>query len=117
MRLALALCALLAVIGWADVERPILRLATGRDEVRVVVIVPQHADHRWLRVDGAVFDAAGEAVWERASWEQLEGAQAPKSRTLWWRLPRANPYDVGARTLRVRAAVICETAEGAAFIP
>jgi hypothetical protein len=116
MRPTLIVLAGLALIGLANVERPYLRLATGKELVRVVVVVPQHADHRWLRVDGAVFSDT-DTLWERTSWEQLEGADAPRSRTLEWHLPRANPYDVGARTLRVRASVVCETAEGQAYIP
>ncbi len=107
----------LALIGWADVERPVLRLLTGRDEVLVTVIIPKHADHRWARFDGAVFDGNGDEVWARTSWEQLEGADAPLSRTLRWVLPRPTPFAEGARTLRVRASVVCETADGQAYIP
>lgn len=117
LRLLVVLFAVLALIGWADVERPLIRLATGRDLVRVVVVIPQHAEHRWLRVDGAVFTEDGENTWERVSWEQLDGANAPLQRTMQWTLPRRNPFDVGARRLNVSASVVCEQAEGQAYIP
>jgi hypothetical protein len=120
-RLLLVLCALLAVIGWADVERPILRLATGREMVRVTVIVQPHSDHRALLVSGAVFqvteDGESVPVWERTSGVQLEGADSPKSHSFSWSLPRVNAYDVGARTLTVQAAVVCASAESQAYIP
>jgi hypothetical protein len=120
-RLLLVLFALLAVIGWADVERPILRLATGRDLVRVTVIVQPHSDHRALLVSGAVFstneDGESVPVWERTSGVQLEGASDKKAHSFEWQLPRASGFDVGARTLRVQAAVVCASAESQAYIP
>jgi hypothetical protein len=121
LRITTAVCAMLAVIGWADVERPILRLATGREMVRVTVIVTPHADHRALLVSGAVFvtNEEGESVpvWERTSGVQLEGASDKKSHSFEWNLPRANGFDTGARTLRVQAAVVCASAESQAYIP
>jgi hypothetical protein len=116
-RLLLVLCALLAVIGWADVERPILRLATGREMVRVTVIVQPHSDHRALLVSGAVQNSDGDVTWERTSGVQLEGADSPKSHSFEWGLPRVNAFDVGARTLTVQAAVVCASAESQAYIP
>jgi hypothetical protein len=116
-RLLLVLFALLAVIGWADVERPLLRLATGREEVRIVVIVPRHADHRALLVSGATADSEGNVTWERTSGVELDGDQAPASHTFLWQLPKPNLADVGSRTLTVQAAVVCASASGQAFIP
>jgi hypothetical protein len=116
-RLLLVLCALLAVIGWADVERPILRLATGREMVRVTVIIQPDATYRALLVSGAVQNSDGDVTWERTSGVQLEGADSPKSHTFEWGLPRVNAFDVGARTLTVQAAVVCASAESQAYIP
>jgi hypothetical protein len=116
-RLLLVLFALLAVIGWADVERPILRLATGRDLVRVTVIIQPDATYRALLVSGAVQNSDGDVTWERTSGVQLEGADSPKSHTFEWGLPRVNAFDVGARTLTVQAAVVCASAEARSYVP
>jgi phage-related tail fiber protein len=119
-RLLLVLFALLAVIGWADVERPILRLATGRDDVRVVVVVQPHSDHRALLASGTVWQENDDGelvdVWSRTSGVQLDGDRAPKSHTFRWTLPKSGGA-IGTRTLRVQAAVVCASAEGAAFLP
>ena len=118
MRLAtIVVLAGLALVGWSDAERPVIRLLTGRDEVQVTIIIPRHGDHRWARYDGAIFDANGDELWARTSWEQLEGADAPLSRTLRWLLPRPSAFSEGPRTLKVRASVVCETADNQAFLP
>lgn len=117
-RLHLAVVSIFLALGVIHTEaEPVIRLATGRNLVRVVIILDPHPEHRALLVSGAITDDEENVTWERTSGEQLEGSDSPRTHTFEWTLPKADPFTAGARTLNVRAAVICESAASQSYIP